>query len=40
MVIMCQELSEGVPQRGLAEEDQLRQTLAFDGTHPAFGEGI
>lgn len=40
LVIMCQELSDGVPQRGLAEEYQLGQALAFDGTHASFGKGI
>jgi hypothetical protein len=35
-----QELSAGASQRGLAEEDQLRQALAFDGPYPAFSKGI
>jgi hypothetical protein len=33
LVIMCQELSGGAPQRGLAKKDQLGQALRFDGTH-------
>jgi len=37
---MFQELRDGAPQRGLAEEDQLRQALALDGPHPTFRKGI
>jgi hypothetical protein len=39
-VVVLGELSYGAPQRGLAKEDQLGQTLSLHGAHPSFRESI
>jgi len=37
---MFQELSGGASERSLAEENQLGQTLGFDGPYPALCKGV
>ena len=37
---MFQELSGGASQRSLAEENQLGQTLGFNGPYPALCKGV
>jgi hypothetical protein len=40
MMIMGSILREGVPQGFFPKENQLRQTLLLDGSHPAFRMGV
>ena len=39
-MVMLDKLSDCTAQRRFAEEDQLGETLTFDGAYPAFREGI
>jgi hypothetical protein len=39
-VIMLSELSDRFPQRSFPEQDQVRQTLLFDRSHPALRKSV